>query len=137
MKSTLLILALSFGFMNLHCKQEQVNDVDCKNAIVGKWNWIKSCGGIAGRCNTPESTHSKIVIGFTKDSIFRKYENDKLLIETTFKITRGKSIFSQDSAQLIEKKDMLVESFSFATSDTLFLNEECFDCYKSKYVRIK
>ncbi len=137
MKSTILILALTVGFMNSYCKQEKIDDGDCTTKIIGKWNWIKSCGGFAGGCNTPESTHSKIVIEFTKDSVFKKYKNDTLLIETTFKVTRGKTIYSQNSAQLIELKNLMSESFSFSTCDTLFLNDECYDCYGSTYVRIK
>ena len=135
MKALICILIPILGLINYHCEKEKSKDSSAD--IFGKWIWIKSCGGFAGGCQTPKSTGRKIVIEFTKDSVYREYKNDTLLIETTFTVKYGKTIYSQNLAQLIERKNMMLESFSFVTGDTLTLNDECFDCYGSTYVRIK
>jgi hypothetical protein len=137
MKKILIIIILSIGFVNFRCDNEQADPEKNGNDLTGRWKWINSCGGITGGCHTAASTGNRIVIEFTKDTIFRIFRNDKLTAETSYALKHGKSIFSTDSANLIDRKNMLLLSFSFATRDTLLLNEECYDCYGSKYVRIK
>jgi len=47
--------------------------------LVGRWDWVSTCGGFAGICYTPESTGKSSYYVFTADSNYYFYANDTLI----------------------------------------------------------
>ena len=126
---------LFLGIIFVTCKNEQ--SVPLQTGLIGKWNLIRSCGGLIVDCYTPKSLNKKIVIEYAADSIFRRYINDTLKAESKFTIIKSKSIYGSDSASIIiYDYSPIRQSFSIS-HDTLFLNDECYDCYGSSYKRIQ
>ena len=132
MKMKLLMITL-LALASLSCVKES----SILNNLTGKWDWVSSTGGIAGITYTPKSTGVKKVIEFTIDSVFRYYQKDTLTYETKYHILKSKSIYSQDSTFLISFDNHSIRQSYILKNDTLFLNDECYDCFGSTYVRIR
>lgn len=109
-----------------------------QKALEGRWNWVQSSGGFAGTTTTPESTNQVIYIEFS-GSTFKKYINGKLASDHTFEIKTDKSIFGGEKPMLVSTSQIKYFSpMSFEIKDDkLYLNEECYDCFGSVYVRAK
>jgi len=101
--------------------------------LVGTWTWISSSGGFAGSIETPMSSGEDIRIEFTK-SRFKKYVNGVLTEDLRYSIRLDESIFSTEKMEIIKFSNGWKQSYS-TMSDTLLLNDECFDCYQSVYKR--
>jgi len=105
--------------------------------LIGKWNWLSSSGGIAGTIYTPENTGDNILIEFTSDSIFKRYLNDSLIMESTFSIQISKSIYDHDSTQMLVFEDAyMLQSFELQSPDELVLFDEVYDGFINHYKRI-
>lgn len=133
MRNKLLLISL-ISLTIFSCEKEDTN----LSGLIGKWNWVSSTGGIAGITYTPKSIGYTKTIEFTGDSIFRLYRNDTLIVESKYQLIRYKSIYNQDSALLINYGNgFMRQSYINNYPDTLFLRDECFDCFIHRYIRIK
>jgi hypothetical protein len=134
MKNALLF----FVFIILtSCSSEDLN-ASKRKSLEGKWNWVQSSGGFAGTTNTPESTNQVIYIEFSGNS-FKKYINGTMSADYTFVIKTQKSIFGGEKPMIVnDNPDKYFVAMSFEIQgDRLYLNEECYDCFGSKYERVK
>lgn len=120
-------------FVLLSCNTTKIGTVS-ENSLNGKWNWVSSTGGFIGKQITPESEKKTMTIEFSGSTI-KKFENGNLLSKKTFSIQTQNSIYGNDR-KMIVIEDMPSQSFEIK-GDTLYLNDECHDCYQSEYVRIK
>jgi hypothetical protein len=105
-----------------------------ENSLNGKWNWVSSTGGFIGKKITPESENKTLTLEIS-DSVIKKYENGNLLSKKTYSIQTQNSIYGNDR-KMIVIEDMPSQSFE-VKGNTLYLNDECHDCYQSEYVRVK
>jgi hypothetical protein len=145
MKLQLALLSLSFFLLAQKCSNEITLPNPELKKIFGKWEWIQTSGGFAGKIITPAKAGYSEEIEFTKEGLFMEYKNGKLQDKKKFSITVGKSILQKDSAYIISFstvdssfiRAIEKQSVSFKGSDTLQLNEECNDCFATVWVRKK
>ena len=139
-KIHLLFLVISTIFFS--CTKEPVDKTvyaDIPAALLGKWNWFYSGGGIANIVITPQTTGETRAIEFDKNNNYKEYVNGSLKSESDYHIEKSKSIFSHDSVLLIIIKELWPSRlyFEFKSSDTLITYEEAFDGFEHRYIRIK
>ena len=145
MKQVITSLIAAFIFLSATCnKAMQVTDPNLKK-IFGKWQWVESSGGFAGKIVTPQKAGYSLRLQFSTDGIYLKYKNDSLVDRKKFSLSRQKSIHNNNEAWVVSFTDdtpvfnesPLPMSVSFEGSDTLILNEEVYDGFQYKYLRIK
>ncbi len=126
-----LILNLCLlSFLLFSCEQPTV-----ENDLIGSWKWVESTGGIAGVTIRPKNGETRI-ISFDAKGNFEIVENDQRVVSSHFQIHEGKSILSEEKVPLIsfEDESQLEKSFVIV-GDTLYLSDEVYDGFTSKYVR--
>jgi hypothetical protein len=134
MKNALLF----FVFIILtSCGSEDIN-ASKRKSLEGKWIWVQSSGGFAGKTETPESTNQVIYIEFSGNSL-KKYVNGTLSADNTFVIKTQESIFGGKKSMIVsDNPDKYFVALSFEIEgNKLYLSEECYDCFGSKYERVK
>ena len=145
MKLSFTLLPLCFILLARTCGKEiQLSNPELKK-LLGRWEWIETSGGFAGKIITPVKAGYTDEIEFNKEGIFQEFKNGKLQDKKRFSITKEKSNLIGDSAYIIAFDSMdssfvraiQKQSVSFKGSDTLLLNEECFDCFSSLWIRKK
>ena len=112
----ILFLLLIFIICN-GCKKD--NSFNYSSSLIGKWSWLRSCGGVVG-CLGPEDEHVTINVVFTADSIYDLYQNDTLKFSTRVHTYKLLSRDGKDSANVI-KYDSGVSLNYYITHDTLGL----------------
>jgi hypothetical protein len=114
--------------------------------LFGKWTWIQSAGGIGGNFKSPKTEDYTSSIEFSDKGIYKTYKDGKQTDKMKYSLSEGKTIYLPGKGILIEFKDVglfdkdnapLKQSMQFFGNDTLFLSEECYDCYGHLYVREK
>jgi hypothetical protein len=78
----LVIIASGLG-----CKKD--NSYNFSSSLIGKWSWVRSCGGFSGGCWTPQSASERINLVFTPDSIYNVYQADTLIASTRFHVYKS------------------------------------------------
>jgi len=118
-------------FVNYSCEKDEI----CvkKDLIRGEWIWINSYGGIGGETLTPENTMSTARLKIDK-STYREYENDSLILETSYNLTTTNDHPFSTTNTIIEFGNGNIVSVVIEDSE-LELIEQCFDCYSHKYER--
>jgi hypothetical protein len=107
-------------------------------AIVGRWEWVKSVGGIAGMTyKASENDHRQMV--FTNKGDFEFLINGQSVSKRKYEVKKGRSISSTEPVTMIFfVPDSTASPLSFhVESDTLYLSDEFNDGFQSSYVRIK
>ena len=145
MKLRLVLFILSFLSVAQTCNKEIPLPNPEMKKLFGKWNWIETSGGFTGKTITPALTRYALEIEFTKEGVFQKFKNEKSEVRMKFKVIEGKSIFSEENAYLLSlsvfdsssAESFHKQSVRFRGSDTLYLYEECHDCFSHVYVRKK
>jgi len=69
--------------------------------LFGKWEWVETSGGFAGKIITPQNSGRSEEVEFTKHGIYMKYNAGYLLDKKKFNITEGKSILNKNKVYLI------------------------------------
>ena len=109
------------------------SDTDSVDQIVGEWTWIRSSGGLAGKTETPESTHKEIILKIDDRSI-KQFVNGNLESNRTFQIDRRKSVIYGDTREMIIYNNGFRQIFSTA-GNHLILSGDCNDCFQDEYQR--
>ena len=126
------IFMIAVFMITTSCNNE---DLDSER-LYGAWIWSESSGGIAGMKYTPTTEGYSSVIEFHQSGIFKKYKNEQLETTSKFTLTKGKSIYTSKIANFIEFEEYSIkQSIEFGKKDTLFLRDECFDCFVHIYVK--
>lgn len=105
-----------------------------EHGLMYQWNWLYSSGGFAGHTISPASTGDEIRIEFSSKK-FHNYVNGQLDEEVRYSIELGESIYSTQKTNIIKFRNSKKQSFK-VSGDTLFLADECYDCYGHVYLRI-
>ena len=117
MKKLLFIFILLFGFLSCNSddaiQYEDEIQIDYSD-LIGKWNWLSTCGGVTGECGYPseENFHS---IEFKDNSIYIRTTNESSIQETNYIVTEN-SIFNSYNLYKI--------SFEDGNSDFFWVQDE-------------
>ena len=136
-KFTLLLIFATL----ISCSNDD-NDVSSKNNLKGKWNWLITKGGISSTSQTPETTKQTRVIEFSGNTL-KTYVNGTLLQTQNFSIKiKRASDGGFRKVILIDPGDTYINQIYIDRSfeiigNKLYLTDECDDCYRSVYERIK
>lgn len=131
----LTVLLLMFCAVSA-CKTEKILSGRDNAALYGKWKWVQSTGGFAGKTITPQSAGYQSSVEFKKDNTVLVYRNDSLTNKAKFTLTKTKTIFSTDSAYVIHyEPEMMEEAIIKATKDTLVLADNVYDGFAKTYVK--
>ena len=68
MKKLIYLFILTFGIIS--CSSDDETGID-NSELIGKWNWISSCGGFTGDCWYPSEDNYESV-EFTNDLYIKK-----------------------------------------------------------------
>jgi hypothetical protein len=130
MKHLILFVLFSLSAVVSSCsKNEDTSDL---SSIAGKWKWIESKGGFAGGTKTPASTGKIINLQISNTQV-KKYENGILIAAHAYTIESLPSIFGGEKPTLVYDNN---EKQSYEIiGNQLNLNDECHDCYVSKFVK--
>lgn len=140
MKSHFVFL-LAICLLFSACRKDISTPTDDCRKLFGTWRWVQSSGGISGQVITPDSEGYTLEIEFKSNGVVKKFKNGNKIFKKTFEFEEGESIFSTGKTYLIKYKDGMLKkmqvsnSFKFGGTDTLFLNNECQDCYSEIYLR--
>lgn len=75
--------------------------------IIGKWNWVNTNGGIGNNIyKTAQSTGKNIQITLTENYTYLVTENNQKIVESVYRITNKKSIYSGKIEKFIELKNL-------------------------------
>lgn len=141
-----LVTIMTLLFSVTACKK----DISIPNPelekLFGTWNWVQSSGGFSGQAITPTTAGYSQTVEFNQNGSYKIYENGKQKDKMKFSLSSGNSIHSTETAYLIKYKDSglfdkennsVTQSVRFGGNDTLFLSDECYDCYQHIYIRQK
>ncbi|WP_185958387.1 hypothetical protein [Fodinibius sediminis] len=125
--SFLLIIAIFSGCSIL------VSDTQTSQ-IVGKWEWIRSTGGVIGETvNSDSAGIANRQIVFKSNSAFSFFRGDTLVIAGTYSFhkSEGETVINYDT----ETGSFIDQRLRFQGEDTLILADECYDCFINYYSR--
>ena len=115
----------------------QVPDPELKK-IFGKWQWIETSGGFAGKITTPTKAGYFERIEFSNEGIYQKFKNDSLIERKPFSFSQKTSIQTGKTAWVLSLNEGSIPmAVSFSGQDTLMLNEQVYDGFSYTYVRMK
>jgi hypothetical protein len=110
------------------------------SSIHGNWQWVQSSGGIAGQTTTPFTEGREATLQFNQNGTCFFVTGNKS-DQFEYSLSDGQTIYSEKQAHLITYKAIdnktthVIQSYQFRGNDTLFLNDECHDCFGHIYVR--
>lgn len=138
MKQIFTLVLIAFVFLSSTCKKElQLPDPELKK-IFGKWEWVESSGGFAGKTITPVSEAYTARIEFRSDGKYEKYKSGTLIEQKRFSFSQETSIHNRKPVWAVSfDESSLKMSVAFSGQDTLLLNEQLYDGYGHVYARIK
>jgi Secretion system C-terminal sorting domain len=144
MKKSIFILSLiitlvlfgSYSYSQTHFS----NSDSVINFLNGKWIWISACGGWGGDCFYPDGAGYTKSFAFTKivnsqDSIsYSYYYNDSFVQNGKLKLSYSNT---RDEWSLEKVPGFMTEKviLSFYPRDSLYLVDNCDDCYFYLFVR--
>ncbi len=142
MKSKNIIITIIILIGLISCRKDIiVPDKNLEN-LFGTWSLVSSSGGPNGETTTPTTENKTIEVEYKENGIYKKFINNKKVNKMTFKFEKNKSIYSSEEEYLItystgkfSKKGVVSHSFYFIGTDTLILQDECYDGYSYTYVR--
>ena len=115
----------------------QVPDPELKK-IFGKWEWVSSTGGFAGKTITPATEGYTLQIEFNSNGAYKEYKSGTLTAQRTFLFSQESSIQNHKQAWIISSgAGSLKQAVSFSGQDTLMLSEQVHDSFQHLYSRIK
>jgi len=130
----------------LNCTKDVAIPSTHVEKLYGSWNWVQSSGGFAGLIETPLTAGYTQKIDFNRTGVFTTYKNGILITTMNFTLTEGISILNSVKVYLIKYKtngsssnnyNRITQSIVFGGQDSLYLYDECFDCYSYIYTKQK
>ncbi len=120
---------------------ETPTEIQQGNDLIGQWQLKVISGGFAGINDTLDISEDNYIISFKYGNKFSSYYNDTLNVEGKFEVKKAKTIFSQDSLEIIEyygyNANINIENgvISYLKSDTLVLSNNHVDGFSRLYIR--
>lgn len=136
-----IVVALC-GFTIAACSM--YGDDDALYQLIGKWQWVRSAGGFAGRVITPDSVGHGSYTVFRIDRTFSVFVADTLVKTGQFHLKNedGKTTISYSDITYFPPRNhnypfLLEQWVRFRGKDTLILRDRCADCYTTTFVRVR
>lgn len=105
-------------------------------ALLGKWSWVQSTGGFAGKTTTPQTEGHTSQLEFKAGNTVSAYMDGSLTKIIKFDLAKGHSIFSVDSVYILRyQADGLDQAVLKTTKDTLILADNVNDGFTKTYVK--
>ncbi|MDP4290725.1 MAG: hypothetical protein Q8908_06560 [Bacteroidota bacterium] len=115
------------------CQKENAEH-SMNTGLVGRWEWVSTTGGLAGVHQTPQTLGYTYWVEFTKDSLYRVYDKNRILVSSNpYSLFKEISIFDNKEHEMI-KADNLIRSSFVVRNDTLFLRQEVMDGFDEVFV---
>jgi hypothetical protein len=130
------LCALILTSLVLSCNEELIGvDNSQTISILGKWQWVRSYGGVVGIITPPPGT--VIIHTYTSDGIFSVSRNDTIQIILGYSIEKQKSNYSNELHDFILFHDsmMVKQVIWYLSADTLCLGDDMRYCFSSIYIR--
>lgn len=111
------------------------------NYLTGEWIWTRSCGGIVGDCNYSDSVTTKKIVfdklANVQDSLaYSFFQSDTVVSSGNAKISYSTSIYGEYwNLEGVDGFPTQKLTIFFNATDTISLNENCYDCYSHVFVR--
>ena len=115
--------------------------------LIGSWYWIRSQGGFSYQVLTPQSTGIERIFRFYKNDTVEIYENEELVQNTDYFLSREKSILYHDTFDFMTINyryyagdSLIILPMRYIIrelSDSLVIEEDVFDGFKHTFYRIK
>ena len=118
----------------------QVDAVVITQRLVGTWDFIQQCGGIAGRCVGIEQTTEPHRYVFRADGVVEAYRSGRLTFTARYEVRMEKQASSKEERGVLyigfgPTSDPRPLSIQFGSRETLLLDEGCCDRYAFEYRR--
>lgn len=104
-----------------------------EEALLTRWNWQQSSGGIAGGTQTPSGTNQR-AIEFGPNGTVRYYTNGQQTGSDTYSLQSGTSLRTGQATVLIHYGHGIRQSFVI-NAQQLTLWDEAADGFTHKYTR--
>src|SRR5689334_18447118 len=130
MKYTVTLALAAFVLLSSKCKKDiEVPSAELKK-IFGKWEWVSSTGGFAGKTITPASAGYQVRLEFNSNGAYKRYKNNSLEDQRNFSFQQETSTYNHQTVWAVSFSgsplSMLVD---FSGNDTLLLNDNAYDGY--------
>jgi hypothetical protein len=128
-------------FLTTACENDELLTVKKEQeaptkTLIGKWNWVRTDGGLAAHIHeTPKTTGKKIILEFKENNQYRKYINGVLQAQGTYSLSSRKCIHDLQEKQVISipsEMEMMIESLD---ENNLQLSDDNPDGMASQYQR--
>lgn len=103
--------------------------------LLGKWSWVRSSGGFAGKVFSPETTSETRSLVVTKSKLCW-FTNGELSNESLYTISTAKSIFNHREVEVLKVTDQPDLIFEIK-GDTLSLSNNFPDGITQVFVRMR
>lgn len=123
------------------CNNDDNNYNDAR-LLRGRWLWVSSTGGFSGGTITASKDKNELELEFSATHL-TTYTDGIVTTKRKYFIVNKESIFGGYKNMIItEKENAIDQEFSINESytvngDELILASECYDCYTSKYKKVK
>ena len=105
--------------------------------LVGDWNWVESCGGIAGTCNSPTTSGHSKSLKFTASQIYLEFEDGRVVYTGTYKLDLlERTVFDKSVNAVLMSGRPCEQLLLTLTTDELELVDNCIDGFTSRYKRL-
>lgn len=133
MKPYILFLFL-ISMVLTSCEKDQVGTTH--QTLIGKWDWTRSIGGLAGQILTPANTGVNRSMEISRNKI-KYFANDTLVSESGYelKMMYSNMVEREEKVLMLVLKNGYVNQRVKVSKDRLLLIEECYDCYEIEYVK--
>jgi hypothetical protein len=112
--------------------------------LFGSWEWVQTSGGFAGQIKTPATEGHTQSVEFSSKGIYKLFINGDQKSKSKFTLSYTTAMHSPDSPVLVtyenlgsghQSDDIVKQYLTFKGEDTLYLNDDCVDCFNYVYVR--
>jgi hypothetical protein len=105
-------------------------------SLIGEWNWVESCGGIAGTCYSPKTVGHKRSLEFRAGWVYFEFEDDVLVYSGTYRLDHlDRTVFDKSIDALIMSGRPCEQLLVTLTGEELELVDNCSDGFASRYRR--
>ena len=144
--TSFILLIVLFSSLFFGCKKEST-DIEFPNSqskqLIGSWKWVESSGGFTGSTINPTTEGFSDQMEFSEKGKNYKFREGEEMIIRNFEFEEKKSIFNSQIVYMIKytstsegNLNNWFQSYHFIGNDSLFLSDECYDCYGHLYVRV-
>jgi len=139
-------LSLAFGaasVITFACSSSNLASPErTSRLLVGEWELVSGCGGIAGQCVDASQLNEPSRYRFESDGFVTAFRGSTQLFRLTYTVTPGSSDGTGDErpiliiggGPLVDPRPLRV---SFEGSETLLLDEGCCDRFTFRFRRLR